>query len=34
MLPQVRRSAVQTVALLSLHLDDDVFIKAALGMTG
>ena len=26
-LGQVRRSAIQTVAVLSLHLDDDVFIK-------
>lgn len=30
--PEVRRSAVQTVALLSLHLDDDVFIKVSRGL--
>ena len=27
---EVRRSSVQTVALLSLHLDDDVFVKAPM----
>jgi len=30
--PEVRRSAIQTVALLSLHLDDDVFIKVCRGL--
>lgn len=31
---QVRRCSVQTVALLSLHLDDDVFVKARRSRSG
>eukprot|EP00913_Durusdinium_trenchii_P031904 g29880.t1 len=30
--PEVRRCSVQTVALLSLHLDDDVFVKVCRGL--